>query len=197
MIRSSAVTIDEICATLDGVSHEERLVSLRTLDRSDQRLLFERAHAAPKLGADHYVPSDRLSRLSVRHYGRNTLPLPSKHRHFEKRFCRPEDGSSRLFGYNESPSRVIIGPGYFVAYSTAGRLDWESRGSFVIDYYQVPDGPVADGWPPVRENRQGLQRLVYYGTRDFMRRVSAHVSIGAAYKGDRPLDHYFVLCREP
>jgi hypothetical protein len=25
--------------------------------------------------------------------------------------------------------------------------------------------------------------------------VSTHVSIGAAFKRDRPLDHYFVLCR--
>jgi hypothetical protein len=28
-----------------------------------------------------------------------------------------------------------------------------------------------------------------------MRRVSAHVSIGAAFKRERPLDHYFILCR--
>lgn len=25
--------------------------------------------------------------------------------------------------------------------------------------------------------------------------VSRHASIGAAFKGERPLDHYFVLCR--
>jgi hypothetical protein len=25
--------------------------------------------------------------------------------------------------------------------------------------------------------------------------VSAHVSIGAAYKNEDPLDHYFILCR--
>jgi hypothetical protein len=29
-----------------------------------------------------------------------------------------------------------------------------------------------------------------------MRRVSRHVSIGAAFKRERPLDHYFVLCRK-
>jgi hypothetical protein len=29
-----------------------------------------------------------------------------------------------------------------------------------------------------------------------MRRLSRHVTIGAAYKGERPLDHYFVLVRE-
>ena len=46
----------------------------------------------------------------------------------------------------------------------------------------------ADGWR--------LSRFVYHHTRDFMRRVSRHVSIGAAYKDERPLDHYFVLCRQ-
>ena len=32
--------------------------------------------------------------------------------------------------------------------------------------------------------------------REFLRKVSAHVTIGAAYKGERALDHYFTLCRE-
>ena len=45
-------------------------------------------------------------------------------------------------------------------------------------------------------NTQGLQRFVYHRTRDFMRGVSAHVSIGAAYKVEKSLDHYFVLVRE-
>ena len=34
-------------------------------------------------------------------------------------------------------------------------------------------------------------------TRDFMRRVSAHVSIGKAYKDEKPMPAYFALCREP
>ena len=32
---------------------------------------------------------------------------------------------------------------------------------------------------------KGLQVLVYHKTRDFMRKVSAHVSIGAAYKKEK------------
>jgi hypothetical protein len=65
----------------------------------------------------------------------------------------------------------------------------------VIDYWQVPDTAVVDGWPRVVPNNHGLQVLVYNKTRDFMRRVSAHLSIGAAYKGEKALDHYFVLVR--
>ena len=66
----------------------------------------------------------------------------------------------------------------------------------VVDYFQVPDGEVAPGWPRVVANDWRLSRFVYHHTRDFMRRVSRHVSIGAAYKDERPLDHYFVLCRQ-
>jgi hypothetical protein len=44
-------------------------------------------------------------------------------------------------------------------------------------------------------NSHGLQRFVYHQTRDYLRRVCATVAIGAAFKRDRPLDHYFVLCR--
>ena len=38
--------------------------------------------------------------------------------------------------------------------------------------------------------------LVWAGMTDVLRKVSEHVSIGAAYKGEHALDHYFVLCRE-
>ena len=113
------------------------------------------------------------------------------------RFARPEDGSARLFGYNEGATRAWIGPGFFVAVPTAGNAAWEERGAVVIDYFQVPDGPVPAGWPAVKRNDQGLQVLVYNGTRDFMRRVSREVSIGTAYKGEKKLDHYFTLCRLP
>ena len=91
----------------------------------------------------------------------------------------------------------LIGPGFFVGVPTDGNSDWEQRGAIVIDYFQTPDGEVADGWPKVVPNSKGLQRFVYYQTRDFMRRVSEHVSVGAAYKVEKPLGHFFMLCREP
>ena len=72
----------------------------------------------------------------------------------------------------------------------------QARGAIVVDYFEVPDGAVPAGWPPIVDNAWRLQRLVYHHTRDFLRRVSAHVAIGAAYKDERPLDHYFVLCRQ-
>ena len=196
LLDDPSARIEAIADWLDGVSHTERVEATRALDRARQRKLYTRASLAAPITFEHFVPAARASRTEVRHIGRNTLPVPRKYGVFEKRFCRPEDGSPRLFGYNESPVKDWAGPGYFVAKLTEGDPVWVSRGDIVVDYFEVPDAPVAETWPKVVPNGQGLQRFIYGGTRDFMRRVSAHVSIGAAYKGERSLDHYFTLVRD-
>jgi hypothetical protein len=194
LIDDPASAIEAIARHLDGLDAAARQAEIDRLDRARQRTLYEKAaHAAP-LDLAFFV-GDAEPLAEVIHAGRNTLPLPSRLRRFQKRFCRPEHGATRLFGYNEGPTRKLIGPGYFVAVPTAGRPPWQARGAVVIDYFQVPDAPVPRGWPRVVANDWRLQRLVFHETRDFMRRVSRHVSIGAAFKRERPLDHYFVLCR--
>lgn len=196
-IRDESASIDTIAAYLDGLGPAERLAETRTLDRSDQRRLYQKAASAAPLTLDDFVPAGVAPRTQVIHDGRNTLPLPSSLKLFQKRFARAPDGAgARLFGYNQSPFLRTIGPGFFVAVPTAGRPDWEARGAVVVDYFQIPDGPVPAGWPEVIPNTRGLQRFVYHRTRDFLRRVSAHVTIGAAYKVEKALDHYFILCRE-
>lgn len=194
LIHDPAATIGPIAEYLDALDHPQRVEATRGLNRRDQRRLYQLAERGPAVTLDDFVAA-APPRKPVRNYGKNTLPLPGFTR-FEKRFCRPEDGSNRLFGYNEGASRPIIGPGYFVAVPTAGNPEWEKRGAIVVDYFQVPDGPVAEGWPRVKKNSSGLQILVYHRTRDFMRRVSSHVTVGAAYKVEKPLDHYFMLVRE-
>jgi hypothetical protein len=184
----------DFLAPLDG---EDLWAPLSRLNRAQQRRLWEVAAKAPPIDLGHFVSPGTASGTEVIHRGRNTLPLPATFRHFEKRFARPDDGSDRLFGYNEGATRGIIGPGFFVARPTAGNADWEARGAVVVDYFLVPDGAVPEGWPAVKPNEQGLQMFVYKGTRDFMRRVDDRVSIGLACKGERSLDHYFVLCRQP
>jgi hypothetical protein len=196
LIWDDSVGIDELGAALDAADPEVRRTAARALDRADQRALYRKAKAASPLTLAHFVPGDRAPLEQVRHYGRNTLPTPGNLRLFEKRFCKPSDGSNRLFGYNESPFLGLIGPGFFVAVTTETHPSWVERGAVVIDYFQTPDGPVASGWPPVVPNTKGLQRFVYNKTRDFMRKVSTHVSIGAAYKVEKALDHYFILVRE-
>jgi hypothetical protein len=199
LIDDAGAGVAAIGAYLDGLDAQARWREVKQLDRARQRALYEKAaHAAP-IDVAHFV-GDARPREEVIHDGVNTLPLPAPWKRFQKRFCRPDGGGgagddARLFGYNEGPTRRVIGPGFFVALPTADRPQWSARGGVVVDYFQVPDGAVADGWPRVVGNDWRLQRFVYDQTRDFMRRVSRHVSIGAAFKRERPLDHYFVLCR--
>ncbi len=196
LIDDPAARIDEISRHLDGLGADARWAEAGQLSRERQRALYEKAAQAAPMQLDDFV-GDAAERVEVVHDGLNTLPMPSPLRRFQKRFCRPAGDRTRLFGYNEGPTRRLVGPGFFTAVATAGRPQWETRGAVVIDYHQVPDQPVADGWPTVVPNDWRLQRFVYHQTRDFMRRVSRDVSIGAAFKRERPLDHYFILCRRP
>jgi len=206
LIDDDPTGIDAIAAYLDGLDPAQRWEEVGRLDRDHQRTLYEKAAHAPPIDIAHFVGTAG-PRQEVIHDGLNTLPVAARYKRFQKRFCRPEPAAgagnghgpidTRLFGYNEGPSRRLIGPGFFVAVPTTGRPQWTARGGVVVDYYQVPDGEVADGWPRIVPNNWRLQRFVYHQTRDFMRRVSRDVSIGAAFKRERPLDHYFVLCRRP
>lgn len=191
-----ATPISEIARHLDGLSPAARREALAATTRAEQRSLYEKAKASAPITMADLIPEGVEAGAQVRHFGRNTLPLPAAWRTFEKRFARPQDGSVRGFGYNESPTRSLIGPGFFVAIRCDGNDAWMERGAVVIDYFQVPDGPVPTNWPRVVPNSKGLQMFVYQGTRDFMRKVSEGVSIGSAYKGEKKLDHYFTLVRE-
>lgn len=196
LVLDTSTGIDKIADALDRSSPEERREAALSLNRNEQRTLYKKASSSPGVGLVDFVPEDRKPLTQVRHFGRNTLPMPRGLQLFEKRFCRPDDGSDRLFGYNQSPFIGTVGPGFFVAVKTNGHEGWPERGAVVIDYFQVPDGKVVGEWPPVIPNTQGLQKFVYNKTRDFMRKVSKHVSIGAAFKVEKALDHYFILVRE-
>jgi hypothetical protein len=195
LLSDPAVDVGTIADALDAAAAESRAEAVLSLNRAEQRALYAKAAQSRPLGLADFVPPDRAPLEPVRHRGRNTLPMLRRLQLFEKRFCRPHDGPARLFGYNESPFIGMIGPGFFVALGTDDQPRWLDRGAIVIDYFLVPDADVAESWPAVVPNTKGLQRFVYHGTRDFMRRVSQHVTIGAAFKGERALDHYFVLVR--
>ncbi|MEE2779883.1 MAG: hypothetical protein VYE15_05110, partial [Myxococcota bacterium] len=126
----------------------------------------------------------------VIHVGRNSLPA---FRDFEKRFSRDDTREDALYGYNEGATRPLIGPGYFVAH-----LD-ENRSEIGVDYLMVPpdDANLPDGWPAVIPNEKGLQRFVYAGMVDYLRKVSEHILIGRAWRKGKVTNNYFVLCRTP
>ena len=197
MIDASA-SLASISAHLDALAPEARVREANALPGRVQARLWEIAADAAPIELEHFVPAARGSMAPVHHPGRNTILCPSYFQRFEKRFVKPEREDGRLFGYNAS-NAWFVHPGYFVAYRTAGHDLWAPRGGVVIDYHLVPDAPVPEGWPKVVPNSVGLQKLVYHRTRDFMRRVSSHVSIGRASRedegGDQELDYWFTLCR--
>lgn len=205
--------IDQFATYLDALPPDARRDEVNALGRGDQALLFDIAADAGPIRLAHFVPDDVAAGTPVHHPGRNTIGVPAHFQRFEKRFVKPSAPEHRglLAGYNAS-NAFFVHPGYYLAYETDGarvaedqepsRTEWVRRGGVVVDYFQVPEGwPLPSGWPPVRPNSVGIQRFVYDRTRDFMRRVSAHVSIGRAStqddKGDRELDYWFTLVRDP
>lgn len=193
LLADGSTTIADLAAFFDGKDHAGRLEALSRTSKAQQKRMWEIAADAPPMTLQDFVPDSVPPLTEVIHHGRNTLPALN---FFQKRFARPADGSETAFGYNEGATRWLIGPGYFVAHATAGNPTWEARGAWVVDYFMVPEGPTPAGWPPIKKNSQGLQILVYHHTRDFMRKVSEHVSIGMAFKNESSLNNWFTLCRE-
>lgn len=167
------------------------------LNKKAQSRLFALAVNNPCLLED-LVPADVKPGQEVILEGKNTLPLFTR---FQKRFCRPSDGSALLYGYNEGFTRKLIGPGYFVTHMTdvaPSEPHWKDRSASVVNYFMVPpENDVVAGWPKVVPNSRGLQMFVYKGTRDFMRKVTDDVSIGEAYKGEKSINNFFMLVRRP
>jgi hypothetical protein len=191
MIASDAKA-PEIAAHLDGLGHSRRLAEIYALTGREQGRLYTCAADSPPLTLDYFVPRSVGDATEVIHYGKNSQPA---FRSFQKRWCRQPGSTEQLCGYNETLVRPLIGPGYFVARLTDGGGS-DERGAVVVDYFMVPEGPVAEGWPDIRPNNRGLQMFVYNKTRDYMRRVSEHVSIGVAYRQEARVMGYFVLCRQ-
>jgi hypothetical protein len=179
------VDLAGLSAYLDGLAGAARIAAARSLTPTEQARLFDRAVGFRRITLDDFVPTDAPALAPVIHYGRNSLPV---FQIFEKRFCKPDAGSGELWGYNEQRFKTFTGPGYFVA-RPASDLE------VVIDYCEVPPRKPPQ-WPRILPNSSRLSRFIYHRTRDFMRGVSTHVSIGRATRDGKPMDNWFVLCRE-
>jgi hypothetical protein len=175
----------DVRSSLDALSPEERLRSVRSLSGKAQARLFEAAQGAARLTLDDLVPAALPARTEVPHLGKNSLPAFTL---FAKVFCRPEPGATELWGYNRSGEMIetFVGPGYYVAY--------ESGSEVMIDYTRLPTGKLPE-WPAILSNQARLSRFVYGGMIDALRSVSEHVSIGRAIRRGKAVDNWFVLCR--
>ena len=197
LLSSPSGSLAEVAALLDGLDHDARYIAIQSCGLAELGRLFELAATAPAITAAHFVGAGEPLQPTT-HDGWNSLPLPAFARRFQKVFCRPEPGGTdRIFGYNEGGARWLIGPGYFQLVPTAGNASFEERGAWVVDYFKVPDGPVPPSWPWVVPNWVGPQVLVYNGTRDFMRKVSEHVSVGKPWSRMGELPFCFALVRRP
>ncbi len=181
--------IARISSALDEMDAASRLWTVLSIKPAEQATLWELfKDAAPD--ADFFVPSGFDPLKEVIHHGKNTLPM---HNFFQKRFCRADDDSGELYGYNHQSWSGITGPGYFVAHSAEDEK--EPPSAYVIDYTRIPPKK-AESWPTILPNEAKLGRFVYAGMKDYMRKVSEHVSIGRAHKKGKPMNAWFILCRE-
>lgn len=184
---ANTIDLESLARYFDELSADARVREARDLSAAEQARLFEAAAGFRRMTLDDFVPSGKPPLAPVIHYGRNSLPL---FRIFEKRFCRPDGDAvaGELWGYNEQSMKTLTGPGYFVA-RQASELE------VVIDYCEIPPRK-PESWPAILPNSARLSRFIYHRTRDFMRGVSRHVSIGRATREGKPMDNWFVLCRE-
>lgn len=183
------VDLAGIAHALDGVGHEGRLQTVVELGKREMVALYEAASDNPPTTLEDFVPSSTAPMTEVIHHGKNSLPAFSR---FQKRFCRPEESgpSEQLWGYNHNTAwlQTLTGPGYFVAHP------WKD-GGIVIDYTMLPPKH-PESWPEIIPNSARLSRFIYNGTMDVMRRLSEHVTIGRAQRGENLMDAWFILVRE-
>jgi hypothetical protein len=183
-LASASVDMAGLADYLDRLDAAARIRAVRSLRRPEQAKLYEAAADSRPIDLAHFVPVGTPPLREVVHYGRNSLAMLHD---FEKRFCFPEMGSDEVWGYNEHAIRGLTGPGYFVARQT-------SPCEVTIDYAELPPTKPRS-WPAIKPNSARLGRFVYYGTRDFLRAVSEHVTIGRDTRDGQPLDIWFALCR--
>jgi len=184
--------IDAISAHLDSLDPESRKRETLSLDRSQQRRLFDAARGFRALTLEDLVPADVAPMQEVVHHGRNTLVPPVLY--FAKVMVRPDgddERSGEIWGYNRTKpwSETVVGPGYFVAHHHS------VPGELLVNYLRVPPRK-PPAWPRILRNSERISFLVYNGTQDVLRGVSKHVTIGRASKAGEWLPAWFVLCRD-
>lgn len=181
------IDLERLTRILDGLGHEGRVHTIRTWAKHQQEAIFEAARGYRPLDLDFLVPASVGPLVEVIHDGHNTLPMFT---HFQKRFVKLEGEDFLVGGYNHQSMQALTGPGYF----SVAKGDGEHEGELAIDYTKIPKHK-PEGWPALRTNEGGLAGIVNGGMVDYLRGLSTHVSIGAAYKNGKHRRQWFALVR--
>ena len=175
-----------LAALCDEYAPSERLEAIRALGKVEMAALFERAAGQPAVSLDYLVPPESPQNATIVWNGKNSLPAFSA---FQKIFTRGTEPGT-LVGKNNGSMEWLIGPGYYTCV-----LSPREPGEFLIDYTREPAQPPA-GWAPVKKNKAGFSRLVFFNMHDFLRPVGKNVAIGAAYDVSGKFKNlYFTLAR--
>lgn len=171
----------DIAAHLDALSPRERVAECLALPGKLEPKLFELVKGAGALDVDDFVGA---TCETVIYELKNNLPVFNVS---QKRFYKPEEGE--IVGYNHTTglAATFAGPGYFFAKNG-------DDGELVFDYTRLPTLQ-PEGWPEIRPNTGLIPGLTYGNMLDYVRRVSKHTVIGAAYKGGKPRNAWFLLTR--
>jgi hypothetical protein len=187
------VDIERLAEILDGLGHEGRVHTMRTWDKSRMAAIFD-ACEGRSITIEQVVPSGLDAAVEVIHDLRNTLPVFTN---AQKRFTKLEsaDAGFGVAGYNRQFGVARVSePGYFAVSEGEG----EHANELVIDYTKsIKSGAkMPPEWPAIEPNDQGfLNKIVWGGMIDYLRRVSTHVSIGKATKDGKSIGQYFALVR--
>lgn len=177
-------TYGALAPFLDALAVSERRAQILGLRGGQVRALYHSLADAPALTPEAFW-GDAPEGSTLVFEGRNSLLAASR---FQKRFCKGPGGE--IVGYNHQSLSFATGPGFFVV----GPGDESHPGELLFDYTRPPPF-VPEGWPPFRDNRRGLSRLVYFAMKDYCRPAATGVVVGAAFKGGAAQNAYFVLVR--
>lgn len=182
------VTPAALAAHLDALTDAERVTQTLALDGRRQAKLFEVTQGARRFTLEDLAPASGAPLVGVAHEGRNSLLAFTR---FAKVFAVPDDAAlatTQRWGFNRTSGLVstTVGPGYFVVVQQGDEV--------LVDYTLLPPKPLTGG-PAVLPNSSRLSFFVYNRTKDLVRGVSKHVSIGRASRDGKQLDNWFVLCR--
>lgn len=183
------IDLKRLAEVLDGLGHEGRIHTTCTWNKAKQAAIFEAAKGFKAIDTEYLVPSSVGALVTVSHYGHNSLPSPLSR--FIKHMCRVEAGAEELAGYNEQSMAPLTGPGYFTVHNGDG----EHVGEAVIDYGRIPKSK-PDGWPEIVGNDGLISGIVNGGMIDYVRGISTHVAIGAAFKNGKTRNEFFTIVRK-